>query len=176
MAPDLRVDALLARASRQSAGPSSRHRGGGPPLGADELVAGLDSLVEQGIVHRSGRRVRLADGGSGLGPEMRRRADELLHELRAAGGAPPRAEAVARRLGLPAQVVAGLRAAGELVEVASGIDYPADVLAQLTQRLAALPPATATNTGLLAAALGVPRRYAQALRGHVTQRDRRPVE
>lgn len=175
MTPDLRVDGLVARVQRASPGPSLKHRGGGAASTRADLEAALDALVADGTVARVGRRVRLASGGAGLGPDMRRRADELLRALRDHAGVPPRAEAVARRLGLPLAVVDGLRASGELVAVAPGIDYPADVLDALMARLAALPEEEAAGTGSVAAALGVSRRHAQALRQRAGQRDRRPV-
>jgi len=124
---------------------------------------------------RDGRRVRLASGGAGLGPEMRHRADELLAVLRSAAGAPPRAEPVARGLGLPAVVLEGLRSSAELVAVAPGIDYPRDVLDGLMGRIAALPSEEAASTRGVASALGIPRRYAGALRAYAAQRDSRPV-
>jgi hypothetical protein len=175
MAPDLRVDGLWARVTRASAGASANHRGGGASLERADFEAALEALVEQGAVLRAGRRVRLARGGAGLGPEMRHRADKLLGVLRSAGRTPPRADGVARRLGLPAGVLDGLRASGELVQVAPGIDYPRDVLDLLLADLSTLAPGEVASAGLLAASLGVARRHAEALRAYATQRDRRPV-
>ena len=136
MRPWLRVDALLAEVREAPARPAS-HRGAAPlDLTDAELRSVVAALSEEGKVGLDGGRIRLASREVGLGPEMRGRADRLLAELRAAGASPPRAEIVARRIGLPPAVVDGLRRSGELVEVAPGIDYPADLLDALLERLA----------------------------------------
>lgn len=133
LAPDLRIDAVLALARDVGQRPAS-HRGAAPLSLTDaELLEVLDELVERGEVERAGHRVRLVGHRPELGPGMRRRADTLLGELRAAGASPPRAEAVARRLGLPDGVLDVLRQSGELVRLGPGIEYPRDALAELLE-------------------------------------------
>lgn len=176
MVPTLRLDALMGRIVQAQRPASSRHRGGrAVELGWDELLEAIDALADRGLLVRDGRRVALVGGGAGLGPEMRERADALIDTLLQGGATPPRAEAVARRLGLPPGVVASLRQAGELVEVAPGIDYPRDVLEVLLDRLDAVARDGSITTSEVAAALGTSRRYADALRAHAARRDRRPV-
>jgi hypothetical protein len=134
--PDVRLDALLAAARAAPAARSRRHRGATPLL-LDDAALGtvVDGLAASGRVVRRGRRVRLPDHRPGLEPAMRERAERLLAGLREAGIDPPRAEAIAARLGLPAAVVAQLRASGELVALAPGIDLPRATWDELRERL-----------------------------------------
>ena len=159
MRPWLRADTVLRDVREAPLRPSS-HRGA-QPLGLTdtELRAVLAALAEEGEIEMIGAKVRLASRASALGAEMRRRADELLAELRAAGASPPRAEAVARRIGLPEAVVDGLRQSGELVSAAPGVDYPADVLDALLGRLAGRELSVADVRD----ELGTTRRFAAAL-------------
>jgi hypothetical protein len=174
MQPDHRLDAVRAAVRDAPVARSPRHRGGAARAIDDATFdAALDALVAVGRVRRSGRRLSLATDRPVLGPQMRGRVDALLGELRASGAAPPRVDAVARRQGVPPAVVEGLRSAGELVAVAPGIDYPADVLAALIARLERLQPDQA-NRAVVTHELGVSRRYAEALLAHLA-RDRRPV-
>jgi selenocysteine-specific elongation factor len=172
--PDHRLDAVRAAVRGTPTARSPRHRGGtAVPLDDAAFDAALDALVASGRVRRLGRRLSLAGERPTLGPEMRGRVDALLAELRAAGAAPPRVEGAARRLGIPPAVLEGLRSAGELVALAPGIDYPADLLADLERRLRAPTTGRLTRTAIVDQ-LGVSRRYADALLAHLS-RDRRAV-
>ena len=86
-----------------------------------------------------------------------------MAELRIAGSRPPRAEAVARRLGVPVGVVAQLRASGRLVPVVDGIDYPPDVLAELMARLNDLAKRGPLAIARVRDELQTTRRHAHAL-------------
>jgi len=159
MTPDLRTDALIAMLRDPGRQPAS-HRGGAPLSLTDaELLEVIADLASRGEVEREGHRLRLAGHHTELGSSMRRRADALLAELRAAGASPPRAELAARRLGLPDGVVDALRRSGELVVLAPGIDLPRDIVEPLLERL--------RGRGLSVAQvrdeLGTSRRYAAAL-------------
>lgn len=159
MATDLRIDGLLAMLRDEGPRPSS-HRGAAPlELSDADLVEIVDDLAARGEVERDGHRVRLAGHAPRLGPEMRRRADALLEELGAAGASPPRAEPVARRLGLPDGVLDALRQSGELVSLAPGVDYPRDVLVALLNRLGG----RALSVAQVRDELGTSRRYAAPL-------------
>lgn len=168
LAPAFRLDAVVARARAQADADRrpAGHRGAGRLLlDGVPLRALADALVASGRVERDGRRLRLAGREPALGRQMRGRADALLDELRAGGAAPPRAAAVARRLGLPEGVIAHLRTGGELVSLGPEIDYPADVYRRLREtattfaRRRGRPPSVAEYRSLI----GASRRYAAAL-------------
>ncbi len=169
MRPWLRVDSVLAEVRATPSRPAGHRGAQALELTDAELRAVLDALCQAGDVELAGGRVRLPSRDAALGPEMRGRADRLLTELRGAGPSPPRAEAVARRIGLPVAVVEGLRQSGELVEVAPGIDYPADVLDELLARFTERAPSVAEARD----ELGTTRRYAAALVAELEVRRRR---
>src|SRR5438445_9067403 len=139
MRADVRSDALI-RELRSEPGerlPLGR-RGGGSlrELTDVELLAVMDALVEAGKLVRRGHRVRLPDHTPVLlDPQMRDRVGRLMAGLREAGAEPPRVDGVAARMGIPVGVVDQLRSAGELVQVAEGIDYPRGVADKLRARL-----------------------------------------
>jgi hypothetical protein len=166
LASGFRVDAVLSRALASPDLRPATHRGAGRlHLDHRPLRALVEDMVSRGRLVADGRRIRLSDHRPELGLDMRRRADELLGELRAAGASPPRAAAVARRVGLPEPVLDHLRATGELVAVAPEIDYPDDVYRQL--RDAALGFAgehgRLPSVAEYRSAIGASRRYAAAL-------------
>lgn len=94
---------------------------------------------------------------------MRERIERLMAELRMAGSRPPRAEVVARRVGVAMGVVAELRASGQLVPVADGIDYPPDVLAELMERLNEVAASGPLTIARVRDELQTSRRHANAL-------------
>jgi hypothetical protein len=137
---DLRIDALVRRV-RAAAGrkPPPRHRGAAPLTLSDaDLRRVIDEMADDGRLARTGRRVGLVGAAPTLDPEMAERVDRLLRGLRAAGADPPRVEGLAARLGIPPAVIDQLRSAGQLRQIAPGIDYPGDVLSALLARLAAM--------------------------------------
>ena len=87
------------------------------------------------MLARSGRRIRLADAEPSIDPEMGERVATLLAGLRAAGASPPRVEGIAGRLGITPAVIDQLRAAGQLRQIAPGIDYPAEVWSALRAKV-----------------------------------------
>jgi hypothetical protein len=150
MRPDVRLDTLMATARAAHPGRPAGHRGAAP-LELDDagLLAVVDELAAAGRVVRRGRRVRLPDHRPGLEPVMLERVERLLDGLREAGLEPPRVESVAARLGIPAGVVNQLRASGELVSLAPGIDYPRatwEALRERVDRIAASGPLTVART------------------------------
>lgn len=164
LVPDLRVDALVRRVRLTGDARPPGHRGAGALTLDDRgLRDVVDRLVDDGRVERHGHRIRLTGRRPALDPQMRERVDRLLDGLRAAGGAPPRVEGPASRLGIPPPVIDQLRRSGELVAVAPGIDYPRDVHARLTERLAQLLAQRRHGIAEVAAGLRVSRRYAEAL-------------
>jgi hypothetical protein len=171
---DVRVDAVIAElraAPPQAAG----HRGSTPlMLDDDALRSVVDDLVAAGTLVRTGHRVRLPDHAPSLAPEMRERVDILLAGLRSAGAAPPRVDGIAARLGIPPNVVAQLRSAGELVSVAPGIDYPRDTWEELRGRIDRLAARGHLTVGPLKDQLHASRRHAEALLAH-WRAERRPV-
>ncbi|MGH2401260.1 MAG: hypothetical protein ACRDE6_00995 [Candidatus Limnocylindria bacterium] len=138
---DLRMDALVARVTELAERrPPSRHRGGAKlDLPEADLRRVIDDLVTAGKLVRNGRRIRLADAKTGLEPEMTEKVAALLDGLRSAGAEPPRVEGIAARLGIPPTVVDQLRTAGQLRQIAPGIDYPADVWSALRARVDGMP-------------------------------------
>ncbi len=190
LAVDLRMDALVTRvlvlAERQ---PSSRHRGGGPlELPEADLRRVIDDLVTKGKLARTGRRIRLADARPGIDPAMAEKVAALLDGLRATGAEPPRVEGIAGRLGIPPTVIDQLRSAGQLRQIAPGIDYPADVWSTLRARVEGMR-GTVTVVRVRDE-LRTTRRHAEAILAAVgqtepgghrpryrprSQRDRRPV-
>lgn len=173
---DLRVDALVRRV-RSAAGrkPPPRHRGATPLLLEDaDLRRVIDEMADGGRLTRHGRRVGLRMASPGLDPEMAQRVERLLDGLRSAGASPPRVEALAGRLGIPATVVHQLRAGGQLRHVAPGIDYPADVWSAIQARLA--ETAGTLNVARLRDELRTTRRHAEAImtahRHHTASRGR----
>lgn len=167
LAPDVRIDVVLAELR---ADPGERmpggHRGGGSlaEVGDSELIAVLDELAAKGALARSGRQVRLSEHAPTLADrEMRERVDRLLDELRIGGASPPRAESIAARVGVPVGLLESLRASGQLVHLADGIDYPRDVLEELDARLSSLAERGPVTVSRVRDGLGTTRRYAEAL-------------
>ncbi len=164
---DIRTDAVL-REVRTDPGERlpAGHRGGGSlgQSGDAELLEVVDSMVESGRLVRRGHRVRLREHEPIiLDSEMRARVDRLLSGLRDAGAEPPRVEAIAARLGIPLGVIAQLRAAGELVTMAEGIDYPRVVAAELLASLDELAPRGPLTVSRVRETLRTSRRHAEAL-------------
>lgn len=172
---EVRLDAVLS-AVRQDPGERlpAAHRGGGSLAGVGDaaLIAVLEELVARGSVIRSGRRVRLAEHEPLIADaEMSGRVERLLAGLRETGAEPPRVDAVAARLGIPAGMVEALRQSGQLVSLGEGIDYPRDVLAALlaeVDEIAAHGPLTVSR---VRDALRTSRRHAEAL---IAARRRQP--
>jgi hypothetical protein len=164
MLPDVRLDAVLAAARAVPSGRSTGHRGA-TPLALDDaqLMEVLDGLADAGRVLREGRRLRLAEHQPGLEPVMRERVDRLLDGLRQAGNSPPRVEGVASRLGIPEPVVAQLRASGELVAVAPGIDYPRETWEMLRQRVDRIAASGPLTVARARDQLRTTRRHAEAI-------------
>jgi selenocysteine-specific elongation factor len=160
LADGIRTDALVSQLREPSARPSS-HRGAAPLRLSDaELRNLIDDLVRRGVIERQGHRLRLPGHRPVPSDAALEAGGALLDELRAAGASPPRADAVARRLGIGPWVVDALRRSGELVELAPGIDYPRDVLDALLARLRAAGCETVAEAR---DELGTSRRYAAAL-------------
>jgi hypothetical protein len=172
LVPDVRVDALVAELrSSERARPSS-HRGAERlPLTDAELRSVVDDLVSRGDLVRSGHRVRLPSHLAALPDAWRERADELIDVLRRESPSPPRADAVARRLGLPEAALDHLRATGELVEFAPGIDYPVDVAADLVAQARSLRDAGELSVAGLRERIGSSRRFAAAVIGALDDED-----
>lgn len=166
LVPDIRVDAVVAELRRSGTARPASHRGGGTlPLTDAELRQIVDDLVERGELLRAGHRVRLPSHVAALPDAWRERADALIEALRAESPAPPRADAVARRLGLPEAALDYLRTSGELVALAPGIDYPADVARELLAVARRLAEAGTLSVATLREAIGGTRRYAAAIIG-----------
>jgi hypothetical protein len=171
---DLRMDALVARVTDLAAQrPPSRHRGGTRlDLPEADLRRVIDDLVAEGTLVRSGRRIRLADAKTGLDPEMTEKVATLLDGLRAAGAAPPRVDGIASRLGIPPSVIDQLRTAGQLRQIAPGIDYPADVWSALRARVESM--AGTVTIARLRDELHTSRRHAEAILTAAADRPRPP--
>jgi hypothetical protein len=169
---DLRMDALVARVTTLAARrPPSRHRGGTRlSLEEAELRRVIDDLVTAGRLVRSGRRLRLAEAEPGINAEMAERVAQLIAGLKSAGAAPPRVEGIAARLGIPPAVIDQLRAAGQLRQIAPGIDYPAEVWSTLRARVESLPGTI--TIARLRDELHTTRRHAEAMLAAVGQRER----
>jgi hypothetical protein len=174
LAADLRMDALVTRV--RAAASTSRprgHRGATPlVLGDAEIRRVIDDLAAEGLILRSGRRLRLPQAGTGLDPEMTERVDTLLDGLRAARANPPRVDGIAARLGIPPNVIDQLRAAGTLRQIGPGIDYPADVWAALRARVEEM--SGPISIARLRDELRTSRRHAEAILAAVGTRPRRP--
>ncbi len=164
---DHRVDAVVAEArsdpaERRPAG----HRGAGslralPDAALREELVAMDAA---GTVTLQGHRVRLAGHEPVIGDaEMRERVDRLMTGLREVGADAPRVSAVAARMGIPPGVLDQLRAAGELVAVGEGIDYPRDVLAALMERIDEMVRHGPLNVARVRDELRASRRHAEAL-------------
>jgi hypothetical protein len=167
MRADVRVDAVLRELR---ADPGERlpagHRGGGTlrEVGDGELLAVVDVLVESGRVVQRGLRMRLPDHEPILvDPGMRDRVGRLMAGLREAGAEPPRVDGIAARVGIPAGVVDQLRSAGELVQVADGIDYPRAVAEDLQARLDEMARHGPLSVSRVRDELRTSRRHAEAL-------------
>ena len=161
---DVRVDTLVAelRASEQQR--PAGHRGAAP-LQLDDagLRAVVDLMVERGALARSGHRVRLPEHNPALDPLMQQRVDTLLAGLASAGPAAPPVAGIASRLGIPTVVLDQLRAAGELVSLGEGIDYPRPVWAELEVRLGAMAARGPLTVSRVRDELRSTRRHAEAI-------------
>jgi hypothetical protein len=167
MRADVRTDAVL-RELRSDPGERlpAGHRGGGSlrDLSEAELLEVVGALVASGKLLRRGHRVRLPDHTPILlDPEMRDRVGRLMAGLREAGAGPPRIEGVAARLGIPVGVIAQLRSAGELVQLAEGIDIPRSVADELQARLDELSRSGPLTVSRVRDQLRTSRRHAEAL-------------
>lgn len=167
MRVDVRTDAVL---SELRSDPGERlpagHRGGGSlrDVSDAELLTVVEALVASGKLLQQGHRVRLPDHTPILlDPEMRDRVGRLMAGLREAGAEPPRVEGVAARMGIPIGVIAQLRSAGELVQVADGIDYPRAVADELRAHLVELGRDGPLTVSRVRDSLGTSRRHAEAL-------------
>jgi len=169
---DLRVDRLIAelRAAERSGSPG--HRGGGRLSLSDGQLRGVvDQLVATGALSRSGHRVRSAGERPALEPLMRERVDELLRTLDQGGVTPPPAEQLATGLGIPAALLGQLRASGELVAVAPGIDYPRRMWVEISERIDRLGADDGLSVRRIRDELQSTRRHAEAiLRRHREER------
>ncbi len=161
---DVRVDTLIAQVHGSVDARPAGHRGAAR-LTIDDaaLRAVIDGLVARGAMERRGHRVRLPEHQPGLNQEMRARVDRLLGGLREAGAAPPPIDGIAARLGIPAGVVAQLRAAGEVVSVAPGIDYPRATWLEISERLDRLARGGPLNAARVRDDLRASRRHADAI-------------
>jgi len=163
----VRSDALL-RELRSDPGERlpPGHRGGGSlrELTDAELLAVMEALVEAGKLVRRGHRVRLPDHAPILlDPQMRDRVGRLMTGLREAGAEPSRVDGIAARMGIPLGVVDQLRSAGELVQVAEGIDYPRGVADELRARLDEMARRGPLTVARVRDQLRTSRRHAEAL-------------
>jgi hypothetical protein len=164
---DVRVDAVIAElrsdpAEQRPAG----HRGSGSLRGVPDaaLLQAMDALVSSGAVERRGRHVRRAGHEAAIADrQMASRVETLLAGLRELGADVPRVEGVAARLGIPPGVIEQMRAAGVLVRVADGIDYPSDVLRGLLDRIGALAESGPLTMARVRSGLHASRRTAEAL-------------
>jgi hypothetical protein len=165
--PDLRVDSLVAEARADEPARPSRHRGRQALTLTDgELRAVVDELVALGALLRSGHRVRLSASEPELEPIMGERVDRLMAELGGAGAVPPPVDAVAARLGIPAALVAQLRASGRLVEIGPRMDYPREAWVGISHRLDRLASDAPLSVAVVRDALGTSRRHAEAILRH----------
>jgi hypothetical protein len=165
--PDLRVDSLVAEARADEPARPSRHRGRQPLTLTDgALRAIVDELVASGALLRSGHRVRLSASEPELEPIMGERVDRLMAELGSAGAMPPPVDGVAARLGIPAALVAQLRASGRLVETGPRMDYPSEAWAEISDRLDRLASDVPLSVAVVRDALGTSRRHAEAILRH----------
>ncbi len=172
---DVRVDTLIGELRADAQGRPAGHRGAQPLALTDkELRAVVDGMVVSGELLRTGHRVQMRGGaGPTFDPIMRERVDLLLATLTAAGAAPPSAEAVAARLGIPAALVDQLRAAGQLVSVGPRIDLTRESWERISGRLDRLAVSGPLSVALVRDDLDTARRFAerilqhwQALRSH----------
>jgi hypothetical protein len=162
LAEDVRIDTLLARL-REVPTPGRGHRGGARfELSDADWMTVVDRLAAAQRLVRRGRRVRLPEHRSELGPEMRRRADTLLEHLRSAGLSGARSDVLARRVGLPPPLLDALARSGELVRLGAGVDLAGDVYRGAWRRILELPEDTRLP-GTVARVLGTSRRVASAL-------------
>ena len=167
MRADVRADAIL-RELRADPGERlpARHRGGGSLRDVTDaaLLEVVDSLVASGTLVQRGHRLRLPDHTPTLlDPEMRERVTRLMADLATAGAQPPRVDGVAARIGVPAGVVDQLRAAGELVQMAEGIDYPRALADELRARLDEMASKGPLSVARVRDELHTSRRHAEAL-------------
>jgi hypothetical protein len=162
--PHLRVDSLIAdlRATEPTSG--AGHRGRQPLLLDDgELRTVVDLMADSGILSRDGRLIRLPDAAPALDPVMRGRVDRLLEGIAEAGAMPPPIDGIASRLGIPAGVIAELRAAGELVSLGAGIDYPMASWERIRLRLDRLARHERLSAPRVRDELRTTRRHAEAI-------------
>jgi uncharacterized protein YciI len=161
---DVRVDTLIAELRTGEPARASSHRGQ-QQLGLTdaELRAVVDAMVAEGVLRRTGHRVQLPGGGLALDPIMRRRVDELLRTLTAAGAKPPPTEAVAARLGIPAALLDQLRASGELVCVGPRIDLTRESWGAIAARLDRLAANGPLSVAIVRDDLETARRFAEAI-------------
>lgn len=175
---DVRVDRLISEVRAADPARPSAHRGR-RPLGISdgELRGVVEELVASGALEREGHRVSLPERAESLDPVMRERIAQLLAGLGEGGAAPPPAERVAARLGIPMALLDQLRGTGELVAVGPRIDYPRAGWATINAELDRLAREAPLSVRAVRDALGTTRRHAEAILGRRSaDRDRRGVE
>jgi len=165
---DMRVDTLIGELRADAQGRPAGHRGAQPLAITDkELRAVVDGMVASGQLLRTGHRVQMPAGAApAFDPIMRERVDLLLTTLTAAGAAPPPAERVAARLGIPAALVDQLRAAGELVSVGPRIDLTRASWDRFSARLDRLAASGPPSVALVRDDLDTARRFAERILQH----------
>lgn len=162
--PDVRVDTLVAELRAADRPRPTGHRGAAPLALEDAaLRAVVDEMVEAGVLRRSGHRVHLPEHVATLDPVMQERVDTLLAGLASAGAAPPPVGGIAARLGIPPAVLDQLRAAGELVALEEGIDYPRAIWAELEVRLGSMAARGPLTVSRVRDELRSTRRHAEAI-------------
>lgn len=168
--PDLRIDTLVAELRTAEPKRPAGHRGAQRlTLDDGELRLLIDEMVTAGVVLRQARRVQLVETLR-LDPQMQARIDQLLAALSESGFTPLPAERVARRLGIPLQLLDQLRASGELVMLAGGIDYPRSAWAEIEARLQGLEASGPLSVRAVRDELGTTRRHAESILRHRRQR------
>ena len=108
-------------------------------LGADPrlFVRELETLKAQGLAAEDGPFVRLASHSVQFSAAQERQIAQLVEVLREAGVSPPDRPELEAELGVSPEVLDALLAQGRLVEVAAGLLYERDTLAEIVARIRA---------------------------------------
>ncbi|MGE3272507.1 MAG: SelB C-terminal domain-containing protein, partial [Chloroflexota bacterium] len=128
-------------------------------------------LLAEEQVRESGPLLALPHHEVQLSPTAQARVDRLMSELRAAGASPPGRQELEARHGLSADELAAVIERGDLVEIASDLIYPRDVLDEILGAVVAALRASGTITVAGVRDLtGTSRKYSLALLAHLDEK------
>jgi selenocysteine-specific elongation factor len=128
-------------------------------------------LLADEQVREHGPLLALPEHEVRLTPEMERRIDRLLGELRAAGASPPGRQELEARHGVTPEETGVLISRGTLIEIAGDLIYPSDLLDRIVEQVvAAIRESGKMTVAGVRDLTGTSRKYSLALLAYLDER------